>query len=406
MPIPNPKAPFWPWARCTSRHPRRAIFAKVPITLARESTGAWIPPVGARVLLLESSRSHSECLHAQIRFLNAVGVPVHLWINADSPFRLPADEHVVDMQTISGTGLSDRLRTGLALRRYARQHRITTVLFNTAHGLFTRDVAYLLAGTGVRLAGLCHHAEKMGVGATQNLISRRVHRYFVLHPYMKRWAKPTPGVTIEPFYNIFFVDPTEQGSPVLPAPGEEIRVVLPGGFEPNRRDYPCLLHLARTGQIPPSMKIVLLGDCTANEHGLALRDTLRAEGLDHHFVLFEGYVSDEVFFEEMRRAAVVLPLLHPGLFYWHIFSQYSISGSYNLAFAFRKPILSVTQPFSSYEIFRDVGLFYQPEALGILLQRIAADPAGVLGPCIQAYRHLPELGFSYQARHYAEFLLG
>lgn len=378
----------------------------MPITLLREPNRAGVPPAGARVLLLESSRSHSECLHAQIRFLNACGVPVYLWINAGSPFRLPADELVVETRTLSGTSLTDRLRTGLALRRYVREQGITTVLFNTAHGLFTRDVAYLLAGTGVRLAGLCHHAEKMGVGATQNLISRRVHHYFVLHPYMKRWAKPTPGVTIESFYNIFFVDPAEQGAPVLPAVGEEVRVVLPGGFEPNRRDYPALQQLARTGQIPERMKIVLLGDCTANEHGLVLRDTLRAEGLERHFVLFEGYVSDEVFFEEMRRAAVVLPLLHPGLFYWHIFSQYSISGSYNLAFAFRKPILSVTEPFSSYEIFRNVGLFYEPAALGALLQRIAADPAGVLGPCIAAYKDLPELDFEYQARHYAEFLLG
>lgn len=406
MRIPSPKGRFWPWARCTSRCPRRAIFAEVADTRTRETTGTWAPPAGARVLLLESSRSHSECLHAQIRFLNACGVPVYLWINADSPFRLPEDEQVVETRTISDTGLMGRIRTGLALRKYVRRQGITTVLFNTAHGLFTRDLAYLLAGTGVRLAGLCHHAEKMGVGATQNLISRRVRLYFVLHPYMKRWARPTPGVRIESFYNIFFVDPAVQGTSVLPAAGEEIRIVLPGGFEPNRRDYPCLLHLARTGQIPPKMRIVLLGDCTANEHGRALRDTLRAEGLEHHFVLFEGYVTDEVFFAEMRRAAAVLPLLHPGLFYWHIFSQYSISGSYNLAFAFRKPILSVTQPFSTYEIFRDVGLFYEPDSLGTLLQRIAADPAGTLGPRIAAYDALPELAFFYQVRQYGSFLLG
>jgi hypothetical protein len=43
--------------------------------------------------------------------------------------------------------------------------------------------------------------------------------------------------------------------------------------------------------------------------------------------------------------------------------------------------------------------------LGQLLHQLAANPAAVLVPKIEAYAGLPELKFDYQAWHYTQFLL-
>ena len=363
-------------------------------------------PGGSRVLLLEGSHAHAECLHAQIRFLNALGVQVHLWLNRASPYRPPADEPVKALRLIDPEGLQGRILTAIELRKYLTQTGIGHLVINTAHGLLARDITLALRGHPVQVAGLCHHAEKLGSGITQNLISRRIKNYFVLHPYMQRWARPQEGVTISQFYNIFFVNPAKMGPAVLPAPGEEVRIVLPGALEPDRRDYGSLLALAGSGQWPAGVKVVLLGDASGTEYGRQLVRTIRAEGFGSYFELFESYISDTVFFEQMRRAAAVLTLLHPNVKQFEIFSRFSISGSYNLAFAFQKPILCVQDPFEGYEVFKDVGLFYQPDQLGELLSHIAADPVGALTPRLEGYARLPELGFDYQARQYGQALFG
>jgi hypothetical protein len=359
----------------------------------------------ARVLLLEWGVSHSEFLHAQIRFLNAQGVEVHLWIHQGTKFVPQPDYTIAKTTYLDGNSAWARLKVSLQIRRYLTKERIGFLLINTAHGLFARDLSLLLLGHPVIVTGICHFAQKLGQGMTQRLISVKVKKYFVLHPYMQRWAQVRDDIRLTTFYYIFFVPKEKMGLPVLPKVGEELRIVVPGALEHRRRDYFSLVELAKAGKVPANVKFVLLGNYQHTEHGRAVAHAIKEGGVEKFFVLFDHYVSDEVFFEEIAKSAAVLPLLHPHLEYWTEFTKYSISGSYNLAFAFHKPILCVREPFEQYEIFEDVGLFYEPEYLDLLLAEIAHDPSAILEPKIGAYAALTQLTFRHQAEHYTQFVL-
>jgi hypothetical protein len=374
------------------------------------------------VILYEWSASHSEFLHAQIRFLNAAGIRVWVWVSAESPFEVQAGTNVEEVFKIKERGFWYRLGHYVVLRKFIKEQRISHLVINTAHGLYGRDLALALIGCAINVTGICHFAEKLGRSATQKMITWRVRKYLVLHPYMARWAKAVEGVRLHPFYYIFFNEQTGSGAAYVPkGKGETLRIVVPGALEPDRRDYYGLLSFVKEHEIYlansadsgnsgnsgnlgdlPTVEFDILGNAYSSEFGRNFKEEVEKAGVAKYFRFYESFVPDSIFYGRIAACHAVMPLIHPGLKAWEIFTKYSISGAYNLAFGFRKPVLVWEEPFSSYELFDQVGVFYTYPTLLYALQQMAIGE--LLLEKHLAYADILWLTFEKQEEGYVQFL--
>jgi hypothetical protein len=151
-----------------------------------------------------------------------------------------------------------------------------------------------------------------------------------------------------------------------------LRVAIPGGVEQTRRDYSGLASELEKGGLREDIEFVVLGDGSKGQ-GPELRGRLRAKGLDRRFLFFDGYLSTADMASYLASSDAVLPLLHPGMPQFELFERYKVSGSFNLAFGYKKPLL-LHRKLADLPTFRGLSIGYGMDTLLDTLNGLARDP--------------------------------
>lgn len=355
-----------------------------------------------KAVLVEIYNSHIEIFYSQLRFLLDGGFDVTLIVSEKhraeiATYNFDGAVHYIDV--VGKSGLAQWMELW-KIRRLILDSGADTVIFNTAHSNPIRNFSLLPFPSGICFFGTLHGVNKLTGSFTQNLISRRFRNYFLLSDYMLEKAKKVPTGTLRfgVYYPIFFPD---YGESKLPPrfPGE-IRIAIPGSVEFKRRDYLNLVEaLAKVpGKLP--LRFYLLGN---GKHAFGNAEALRARitelGLEAYFVFFEGFVPNELLHAHLRECDAVMPLIHPVNADMEKYLENQISGSFNLAFAYRKPVL-VHEYYKRYEDFRETGIFYSLESLP---ERLADLPRllAEFGP--ERYAN-PKWTLTFQSGHYRKFI--
>jgi hypothetical protein len=152
-------------------------------------------------------------------------------------------------------------------------------------------------------------------------------------------------------------------------------VCVPGNVERKRRDYEALLDVVTRPDLDPRIHFVLPGR-SAHAHGDGpwLRDALRAAGVEDRVRMWDDFIDHDTFHAVVAGSDVVLPLVHPHLPGHGRYLTQRISGSFNLAFGHRRPLL-MDQQFEGLADFDDVALFYAPDRLAETLAALVDDPS-------------------------------
>lgn len=354
-----------------------------------------------KIVLLELGGSHTECLYAQILFLQQAQYEVHIICNRELWPMLEWVPGIAGHQLHDlSSGLISHLTATRRIRQYLRLHGIRKMVINTVETSMARDLALTMLFRKTEIIGVLHNGRKLNAGFNlRRLTALKIKKFFVLNNSMLAHIQPPPGITVRSFYAAFFPDMR----PVpLEKPAGECWVCIPGGIIPSRRDYAGLVEQIKSAGLPPRMKIILLGGFQSARYP-ELAAAIEALPQRDQVVLFPpGPVPQELFHAYLQQSDVILPLLHEGNDMFAEYSATRISGAYNLAFAYRIPLV-MEESFRSWEDFRKHAFFYKVPGLLSTLQQLADDPAALQRKS-EGMREDPVLQFETQCKAYLELV--
>ncbi|MCI0472037.1 MAG: hypothetical protein L0Y76_00465, partial [Ignavibacteria bacterium] len=196
-----------------------------------------------KILLTEFSVSHSEILHTVISFLSSSGYEVHVWINEDSGFDAGLVPDTVRVNLKRNNSIISHVSFTLKLLMYILRNRISKVYINTAHGLLVRNFCILSRLFSFEITGLMHHGEKMRGSKTQDFISGKIKKYFVLSDYISTNMEKEHGdkYKFSAFYPVVLKKPSATADRVV----NELLVCIPGEVSDKRKNYKALLESVR-----------------------------------------------------------------------------------------------------------------------------------------------------------------
>lgn len=354
-----------------------------------------------KAALIELDNSHDECLYSQLLFLQHAGYETTL-ICSDKLQMQVADFGGISKQLFfNTTGVSEfrKIQTLWQIRKTIINQGIKMVIFNSAHGQYVRNLLWMPFPSDIRFAGTMHGINKLRPSATQLAISLRMPKYFLLNDFLLDNLKLVPhkGLRFASYYPIFFPDFNDN---TVKKPADEYWIAVPGQVENERRDYERLIKAFATLQPKPNFRFLLLGksDHPAGD-GPALRALCASLGVADHFRFWEGFLDNRLFHAYIKVSDVVMPLIHPGNAGFEKYRTNQITGGYNLAFAYKKPLLMLDM-FRQYADFRENAVFYE---LSGLADALATLPEHTQVISREGYKQA-KWTFEAQSQRYVHFL--
>jgi len=354
-----------------------------------------------KIILVEFSVSHTEILHTVISFLNSSGYEVHIWVNRDSGLDATLVPDTVKINLRKNNSIISNLTFTLRLFVYILRHGISKVYINTAHGLLVRNFCLLSYLFSFEIIGLMHHGEKMKGSKTQAVISGKIKKYFVLSDYIRSNMEKLYGnkYKFSVFYPIILKKPSDFKKQLR----NEILICIPGEISDKRKNFKILLDTVRDNKERINGNIIfdVLGKVKYEWNQRYLKE-MNSPELNNIFITYKEYISNDRFYERISECDLILPLIIPGVENFDNYLKYQISGAYNMAYIFKKPLL-LYDNFKEMEEFRDISVFYNEENFSEVLQGLA-DRKDLFDKLSQNIKTSKRLDFDYQRKKFMEFL--
>ncbi|KPM31613.1 Hypothetical protein I595_2107 [Croceitalea dokdonensis DOKDO 023] len=345
------------------------------------------------ITIVEVSRSHEECIYSQVLFLTSAGHKVSLLLHEALEPQVATYWHLCEQLSLIRPVAQGLLPKWQQQRKTAKiLEKQDVVIFNTASSSkFVRNLCLLLLHKQVLCLGVLHHGNKLMGSFTQKVISLKIKRYYVLSDHIKKQLTPKQDTYITSFYPIFFPDNHQY----MEKPPNEIWISIPGRIDATRRDYDTLLKTLAKTQRKSKLKFLLLGKLdreriTDNN----LMEQIEKLGLQDFFICFDHFIPNKEYHAYLKSSNLVMPLLKEEENYL----RYKISGSFNLAYAYQKPLLC-KQFFATIGDLNENAIFYTADNLAQVLEGIGEGSLDVPN----GYQN-PKWEFNRQKEQYLSLL--
>ena len=340
----------------------------------------------AKIALVEINNFHDECLYSHILFLKSDKHHVTLICNEKLKSRVsnfPADEIVCLDQ---GSRIK-KYKNWFLIRKIILKQKISKVILNTAE----KNIYKLLMlpfPASVEFIGAVHNVQKIKNSKKQRLIVSKLDKVLTLGKFIFRNLKEEGLIHKKAnyYYPIFF----EEYPQVIHKPEDEIWITVPGIIDFKKRDNKRIHDC----HIPKNVKIIMLGR-PVDEEAVEFLKQLKNHPTADQFITFDEFISPELFHSYIKASDYILPLIHENTESFSDYLRYKISGSYNLAFAYKIPLL-LDESMREIEDFEGNTIFYQPEKLCGLFKE--------LKPGSKDFFTNPELSFEFQKENYLNFI--
>ena len=320
-----------------------------------------------KVALIEIGGSHDECLYSQLLYLKANSHSVTLICSSDLKGQVKsfteADEQL--FFEFKGKGLLSRMLNVLHIRKALLKGGFEKVIFNTAQGNLVRSLLKLPFPKSMEFIGTIHDLKKLPKSFTQRQITKKIKKYFVLNDYLLADIPENYSANFSVYYPIFF---PKFNLLELQKPADEIWIGIPGRVEFGRRDYETLLE-ALTSLSDIRVKFILLGKSEATEED-SVEKELVSRGLNSYFKIWNSFINNDEFHSYLQQCDFIMPLIHPEKKAYYTYFKHQVSGSYNLAFAYKTPLLC-DEKFSVYTDFSENAVFYSESNLADVIKNLS-----------------------------------
>lgn len=355
------------------------------------------------VLLAEFNKSHTEVLHSQILFFLKKKYHVNLWINKEADFE---DVYNGKVKIIREDTKISSLNIGLLYKvvRFIQRNKIKKVVLNTAHGILIRNLCLLLMNSKVEVVGVIHQAHKLIKSSTQKIISKKIKKYFVLNDYVKEFMNNLQQNTysINSFYPVFFPndESNESNNSKLK---DRIIITVPGNVIQNRKDYLFLLKsiIKLDKEVKDKFQFIFLGIANRSESAEVF-NLINKNKLEENFVkIYKKRVPENEFIDVLQHSDYIMPLIHPSSHSYNEYMTTEISGAFNTAFAFKKPLL-MYDSFDKFEDFKNFAVFYNEKSFESMLERIANHD--LTKDIRKNYLNYKKFDLDFQTENYIKFI--
>ncbi|AUC84883.1 hypothetical protein CW731_06070 [Polaribacter sp. ALD11] len=310
-----------------------------------------------KAAIVELSKSHEECVFSQISFLQEdnnddVSLFLHPAIkNQITYLNLANNVSIINFDELKGfKSLQYQLNVVKELSKFDK------VIFNTASSSKqVRNIVFFLLFYKVECIGVLHNTKKLQKSFTQKIISLKIKKYFVLSDYLKDKVRISNSkIKLESFYPIFF--PKFKSQNIEKKQGE-VWFCIPGRVEFSRRDYFYLIHQLQKNELSAKIKFLILGNINTKD-GIAFKSELERLNFESYFIFFNEFITNELYYSYIEKSDFILPLLKRKDF---SYLNFKISGTFNLAFAFKK-IIICDDFYKNITDLNENGIFYSEES--------------------------------------------
>lgn len=322
-----------------------------------------------KVVVVELNPYHDECLYSQCLMLRCLGKNVMVVANSSVSNRVENSLKDIGIPTKFlpfGSGIKG-LGAILSFYRLVRSMGDIHLHFNTAQGNVAWRLFLLPFPKRIKITGVIHNVPKLRTSLGQRIISRQIRSYTLLSDllvplYNKMCQKP--AIVVYPAFYPRYEDFK------LHKPIGEIWIVIPGAVSFGRRDYASLFQ-PKSLPLNGNIKIILLGNINKAD-GLAVLSMIKGSGVEYCFLTFNEYVPNSLFFSYIEKCDYIMPLIHPSKALYAKYLKEKISGTYDLAIAYRKPMLCPME-MSKYEDFADTSFFYDVDNIIAFLNSLTTE---------------------------------
>ncbi len=292
-----------------------------------------------KIALIELTTYHEECLYSQLKFLTDANFSVTLILNPKNAQN--TDNYDVNLKNIKlfdpreASYFTKRLTNWFSLYQYIIRNSFDIVIFNTASS--NKETIALSYFLPKRIAqyGIIHNLRKLNQSTSQKIVSKKLKKYYVLSDFLVNSVEiDDKSLQLRSFYPIFF--PKYRQQKTIEKNGD-FWICIPGELNYNRRDYDTVLSaLAKIDKIK-KIKIIILGKLDkARPASISFLQKVEELGLEKNIICFSGFIENEVFHAYIKESDFIMA---PVSVTEKNYLKYKITGAYNLAFAYKKPLI-------------------------------------------------------------------
>ncbi len=345
------------------------------------------------IAFIELGGSHDECLLTQLHAIKSRGHRIELICTPDLLDRNPNFLELLDShRTITKEELNNnRKRTVAALWQHLKSNQFDKVIFNTAQGSIVRDLALKALFNKIEFIGVLHTTRKLKGSFTQKLINLKFKKYFFLARFLYD-SVANGSSKLSWFYPIRFpYDNKEHHS------SEKTKITIIGGVEYRRKDLDGFLELIK-GLDPTKYEFVFLGQTDKRKEGVeAFLKQLENEEIS--IKIYQNFVSQKSFHEELITTNFILPLIHPDTPSADQYFKNQIPGSMSVALAYGIPML-IHEGYKHIDELKDATFYYNEDKFRTVLEEAVLQT--------DQKRQAMEANTSYhvdfQEKKYADFI--
>ncbi len=349
-----------------------------------------------KTALVEIENSHAECLYSQIEFLKKTGH--HVTVVSTKEIKKIIDNFnnidLIKEFDFNGNKFQNTIQL-FKLHQFLNKN-FDYVIFNTCSGNKIRNLC-LLPLKKPKLAGIIHNTKKIYTSSNQKIISKKIKNYFVLNDELLKHIKTNNSLKFSSFYPIFF--PEFKTIP-LNKKQNEIWITIPGQIEQSRRNYQFIIDTLKNNTIDSTIKFIFLGRISKKDFNNPKYITLINDIKYFHekgkLLCFENFIDENIFHSYLKKSDFIMPLLNSENN--EAYKKYKISGTNNLAFAYKKPLL-VHENFIDFDDFKENATFYNNNTFINLLNNLKEIQN------INLYKN-KKWQFDYQKNRYLNFIKG
>lgn len=328
------------------------------------------PQNSSKIIIVEFGCWHDECLYTTCLLLKRNGYHITLALNSRLKERI---EHSLDIVSdkIVYYPFDQGIKGVVSLFHfysYLLHSSVNNLYLNSAQGGIAWKFFLFPLPRRINIVGTLHFIKKLKNSIGQRLITNRINKYvllsdLLLNEYKKVSIKPVTAV-----YPIFYPPiPTIE----LKKPKEEVWIIIPGAVSFSRRDYKALIP--KNGEkYKAHIKFIILGNIHKAD-GQNIQYIIKEHKIEKNFIFFNQFVPEEIFYSYICQGDYIMPLIHPHKTVYAKYLTEKISGTYNLAIAFQKPMLCPTE-MNKYEDFKDSSFFYPIKNLIPFINNLKKHP--------------------------------
>ncbi len=352
-----------------------------------------------KIALIELTSYHEECLYSQIQFLIKSNYDLTLILNpknnSNIEFYGVPRKNIVLFNPRSSSFILKRITNWFSLYRFIIKSDFKKVIFNTASS--NKEVIALTKYLPKRIKcyGIIHNLKKLNRSTSQKIVSQRITKYYVLNDFLTNSADiENDNIKLSSFYPIFF---PQYDSEQVPKNNDQIWICIPGELNYKRRDYEVILNALSYLAPTDHLKIILLGKMDYKKPD-TVQFLKHAEqlGLLKYFVTFDNFIPNMVFHEYIKKSEYIMA---PVSLTEQNYLAYKITGAYNLAFAYKKPLICPKELIVIPDLQLTSYFYENAKNLSQLLEQISE---GTLNP--KTYYDNPKWSFKAQQKKYLDLL--